>query len=78
MNRFDRENVNFLLTATKADMEDWYRYATDDDYTYALEILRTARTELEMQELELLDSLVQDMPQCELEEAQTVLSQFAK
>ena len=77
MNDFDRENVNFLLTASKADMEEWHRYATDDDYTYALEILRAARSELELQELALLDSEVTEMYECELVEAQSVLSKFA-
>ena len=76
MNDFDRENVNFLLTASKADMEEWHRYATDDDYTYALEILRAARSELELQELALLDSEVNETPSCELYEAQSVLSKF--
>ena len=74
MNNFDRENVNFLLTATKADMEEWHRYATEDDYTYALEILRAARSELEMQELELLDSEVDEAS--DLLEARSVLSRF--
>ena len=75
MNNFDRENVNFLLTATKADMEEWYRYATEDDYTYALEILRAARSELEMQELALLDSEVEEAS--DLVEARSVLSRFS-
>lgn len=75
MNNFDRENVNFLLTASKADMEEWYRYATEDDYTYALEILRAARSELEMQELALLDSEVEEAS--DLLEARSVLSRFA-
>ena len=74
MNDFDRENVNFLLTASKADMEEWHRYATEDDYTYALEILRAARSELELQELALLDSEVEEAS--DLEEAQAVLSKF--
>ena len=76
MNDFDRENVNFLLTASKSDMEEWHRYATEDDYTYALEILRAARSELELQELALLDSEVTEMYECELVEAQSVLSKF--
>ena len=75
MNNFDRENVNFLLTASKADMDEWYRYATEDDYTYALEILRAARSELEIQELELLDSEVAEAS--DLLEARSVLSKFA-
>lgn len=74
MNDFDRENVNFLLNASKEDMEDWYLHATEDDYTYALEIIRAARTELEMQELELIDG---EIEYDDLIEARSVLSKFA-
>ena len=74
MNDFDRENVNFLLNASKEDMEDWYLHATEDDYNYALEIIRRARTELEMQELELIDG---EIEYDDLIEARSVLSKFA-
>ena len=74
MNDFDRENVNFLLKASKEDMEDWYLHATEDDYDYALKILRAARTELELQELELLDGEVE---YDDLVEARSVLSKFS-
>ena len=74
MNDFDRENVNFLLNASKEDMEDWYLHATEDDYNYALEIIRAARTELEMQELELIDG---EIEYDDLIEARSVLSKFA-
>ena len=73
MNSFDRENLNFLLTASKKDMDEWYHYATEDDMDYAIELIRAARTELELQELELIDSEVGDN---DLTEARTVLAKF--
>ena len=73
MNSFDRENLNFLLTASKKDMDEWYHYATQDDLDYAIELIRAARTELELQELELIDSEVGDN---DLTEARTVLAKF--
>ena len=73
MNSFDRENLNFLLTASKKDMDEWYHYATQDDLDYAIELIRAARTELELQELELIDSEVGDN---NLTEARTVLAKF--
>ena len=36
-------------------MEDWYQHATPDDYKYAMELLAAAKTELLIQEQELLD-----------------------
>ena len=77
MNDFDRENVNFLLNASKEDMEDWYLHATEDDYTYALEIIRRARTELEMQELEFIDCEVECMTEFEFTPVMKMLSKFA-
>ena len=73
MNSFDRENLNFLLTASKKDMDEWYHYATEDDMDYAIELIRAARTELELQELELIDS---EVGENDLAEARAVLAKF--
>jgi hypothetical protein len=72
MNDWDRDNLNFLLNASKETLEDWHHYADADDYAYALELLQAARTELAMQELALIDNeAVEDVS-----EAKTVLSKF--
>ena len=76
MNSFDRENLNFLLTASKKDMDEWYHYATEDDMDYAIELIRAARTELELQELELIDSEVECMTEFEFVPVQQILSKF--
>jgi hypothetical protein len=72
MNNWDRDNLNFLMNASKETLEEWHFYADADDYKYALELLQVARTELAMQELALVDSeAVEDMT-----EAQAVLAGF--
>lgn len=72
MNDWDRDNLNFLLNANKETLEEWHHYADADDYAYALELLRTARTELAMQELALIDTeAVEDLSQ-----AQSILRGF--
>jgi hypothetical protein len=72
MNDWDRDNLNFLLNADRETMEDWYHMATEDDFKYATELFRRARTELAMQELALVDSeAVED-----LDQAQAVLARF--
>ena len=76
MNSFDRENLNFLLTASKEDMDEWHRYATEDDYAYAHELIRRRHTELTLQELELLDSVVECMTEFEFVPVQQILSKF--
>ena len=78
MNDFDRENVNFLLNASKEDMEDWHLHATDDDYAYAHELIQRRHTELTMHELALIDSEVELMAEDQdLPEAQDLLAKFA-
>ena len=72
MNNWDRDNLNFLLNADRETMEDWYHMATEDDFKYAAELFRRARTELAMTELALVDDeAVED-----LDQAQAVLARF--
>ena len=72
MNDWDRDNLNFLMNASKETLEEWHFYADADDYKYALELLRAARTELAMQELALVD----DEAVGDITEAQAVLARF--
>lgn len=72
MNDWDRDNLNFLLNASKETLEEWHFYADEDDYRYALELLNEARNELALRELELIDSeAVEDVS-----DAQAVLARF--
>ena len=72
MNNWDRDNLNFLMNASKETLEEWHFYADADDYKYALELLQAARTELAMQELALVD----DQAVEDLDQAQAVLARF--
>ena len=72
MNDWDRDNLNFLMNASKETLEEWHFYADADDYKYALELLQAARTELAMQELALVD----DAAVGDITEAQAVLARF--
>jgi hypothetical protein len=70
MNDWDRSNLHFILDSDEATLEDFYSWATEDDLAYALSLVRQARTELLVQEAELLDE-VED-----LSSACSVLKQF--
>jgi hypothetical protein len=70
MNSWDRSNLHFILDSDEATLEDFYSWATEDDLTYALELVRTAMSELMVQEAELMDE-VEDVSA-----AQSVLAQF--
>jgi hypothetical protein len=72
MNDWDRDNFNFLMNASKETLEEWHFYADADDYKYALELLQTARNELAMKELAIIDDeAVEDLSQ-----AQSILRGF--
>jgi hypothetical protein len=57
MNSWDRENLHFILDSDEATLADFYSWATEDDLTYALELVRTAMSELIVQEAELMDEV---------------------
>ncbi len=51
MNQHDRDNLDFLLNASPAVIQDWYNKVEDDDILYAFELLEMAREELIEQQI---------------------------
>ena len=58
MNEWDRNNLHFILDSDEATLEDFYSWATEDDLAYALSLVREAKTELLIQEADILDELL--------------------
>ena len=73
MNQHDRNNLNFILTADKNTLDEWWESLSDDDRAYALEIVRLARTETEIQLMEYNESLTENS---DFAEARAVLQKF--
>ena len=73
MNEWDRNNLYFILYSDEETLNDFYSWATTDDINYALSLIRTARTELDIAELELLDENTKENG---LTEARQVLSKY--
>lgn len=57
MNQWDRDNLNFIMNSTNEGFDEWLEQADDDDIQYALELIRMAKAELMVQELEFLDEI---------------------
>jgi hypothetical protein len=76
MNDWDRNNLHFILDSDEATLEDFYSWATEDDLAYALSLVRQARTELLVQEAEILDELLTDATADDVADASAVLKQF--
>ena len=70
MNDWDKNNLQFILSLTPSEFEDWYACLDDDDVAYAMELLQTARTEVAMQLI-----AINDEPE-DLEMANKVLAKF--
>ncbi len=76
MNEWDRNNLHFILDSDEATLEDFYSWATEDDLAYALNLVREARTELLVQEAEILDELLTDATADDVADASAVLRKF--
>ena len=74
MNDWDRSNLHFLLDSDEDTLTDFYSWATADDLEYALKLIRIAKTELDIAEMELMDEKNEDYSG--LTEAREVLSKY--
>ena len=73
MDKWDRDNLNFLLNVDDETFDEFVSQSSADDIDYAIELIQTHKAELMTQELELHDELAEEYG---LEEAQAVLAKF--
>lgn len=59
MNEIDRSNVEFFLTASDDQLQEWFETATPADVRYALSILAVAQAEVVDVAVNRLDALPQ-------------------
>jgi len=57
MNDWDKDNLKFLLQSEQETIDEWFHYSDKDDIKYALDLIRTARNEIMVYELGLLDDV---------------------
>ena len=57
MNEWDRDNLEFIMNTTDESFDEWLDQADNDDIAYALELIRMAKAELMVQELEFTDDI---------------------
>ena len=57
MNDWDRDNLNFLMSIGEEEFTAWMEQADSEDIDYAMKLIREARTEVMVQEMELRDSM---------------------
>jgi len=76
MNDWDRNNLHFILDSDEETLEDFYSWATEDDLAYALSLVREAKTELLIQEADILDEILTNATADDVSEASAMLKQF--
>jgi len=57
MNEWDRDNLDFIMNCSEDGFDEWLDQADNDDINYALSLIRLAKTELMVQEMELTDDI---------------------
>jgi hypothetical protein len=57
MNDWDRNNLNFIMGLEESGFDEWMDQADNDDIEYALQLIRMAKTELMVQEMEFTDEI---------------------
>jgi hypothetical protein len=70
MNDWDRNNLQFILSLTPEQFDEWYSSISQDDVEYAIEIIRQARSETVVKMAEIFD----EVPDLSL--ARSVLANF--
>jgi hypothetical protein len=70
MNQHDKDNLQFLLTATPDVLKDWYDSVDRDDHEYAIELIRLHTAEIIVHNMEQSDNVT------DLSEARQVLARF--
>jgi hypothetical protein len=57
MNKWDRDNLDFIMNNSEEGFDEWLDQANNDDIAYALELIRMAKAELMIQEMEFTDDI---------------------
>ena len=70
MNQHDKDNLQFLLTATPDVLKDWYDSVDRDDHEYAIELIRMHTAEI------IVHNMEQNEDVTDLSEARQVLARF--
>ena len=75
MDKWDRDNLDFLLSIDDKTFQDFLEQSDDDDIDYAIELIQKHKAEIMIRELELADALPEDNAE-EFAEARAVLARF--
>ena len=70
MNKHDKDNLEFFLTATPEMLREWYDRNSHDDHAYAMYLIKSHSSEIIVENLESVDNVT------DLSDAQRILARF--
>ena len=75
MNDWDKNNLEFLLSLkSKAEWDDWAESCDEDDFLYAMELVKAAATEVAVMAMSRMEEL--ESTNMDLTDANLVLNKF--
>jgi hypothetical protein len=75
MNDWDKNNLNYLMSLSEEEFDEFMAIMPDDDIEYAIELIQTRQAE-NLVELEELRDIVFKENGMDLSQAQSVLARF--
>jgi len=73
MNQFDKENLDFLMAlSTDEEWEDWAQYCDEDDFAYALELMKRRTAEISLA----MEDLIEEVEELDLTEANILINKI--
>ncbi len=57
MNPYDLNNLNYIMSLTDDEFDEWMMTIGDDDISYAIELIQLRRAELDSEVMDIVDDI---------------------
>ena len=57
MNPYDLNNLNYIMSLTDDEFDEWMMTVGDDDISYAIELIKLRRAELDSELMDIVDDI---------------------
>lgn len=57
MNPYDLNNLNYIMSLTDDEFDEWMMTIGDDDISYAIELIQLRRAELNSEAMDIMDDI---------------------
>ncbi len=57
MNPYDLNNLNYIMSLTDDEFDEWMMAIGDDDISYAIDLIQLRRAELDSEAMDIVDDI---------------------